>query len=118
MPSPLNTIISNGKRFMAYEMIKRLKTQKKETLLDELHGYVKKNERKKGQIHKVFEDSFDAKECISEKFIEQKIRYIHHNPVMKKWNLASDFISYQHSSAAFYEKESKGYQRLLHIVDI
>ena len=33
----------------------------------------------------------------------QKINYIHHNPVNGKWNLAKDFVSYEHSSASFYE---------------
>jgi hypothetical protein len=51
---------------MAYEIIKRLEEKKENKLLDLLHGGVKKREAKKGQIHKVFEDSFDAKECLSE----------------------------------------------------
>ena len=58
----LNTIIGNGKRFMAYEIIGRLEEQKEETLLQELYHGVKKRERKKGQRHRVFEESFDAKE--------------------------------------------------------
>jgi len=28
---------------------------------------------------------------------------MHQNPVSGKWNLAKDFTSYEHSSAAFYE---------------
>ena len=59
--------------------------------------------KKKGQLHKVFKDSFDAKPIFSDKFPEQKINYIHHNPVTGKWNLAQDFVSYEHSSASFYE---------------
>jgi hypothetical protein len=51
---------------MAYEIIKRLEEKKENKLLDLLHGGVKKREQKKGQIHKVFENSFDAKECHSE----------------------------------------------------
>ena len=38
-------------------------------MLEELYAGVKEKERKKGQRHKVFEDSFDAKECISNKFV-------------------------------------------------
>lgn len=92
---------------MAYEIIKRLEERKENKVLDLLHGGVKKREAKKGQIHKVFEDSFDAKECYSEDFIFQKHDHIHHNPVSKKWNLVSDFADYEHSSASFYEKGIK-----------
>ena len=81
MPKSLNTVIGNAKRFMAYEIIKRLEERKDEKLLDLLHDGVKKREAKKGQIHKVFEESFDAKECYSEAFIFQKLQYMHYNPV-------------------------------------
>jgi REP element-mobilizing transposase RayT len=99
----LNTVIVNAKRFLAYEIIKRLEEKKAIGLLDILHAGVKKRERKKGQIHKVFEDSFDAKECHSTKFILQKLEYMHHNPVSKRWQLANDFADYEYSSASFYE---------------
>jgi len=117
MPKSLNTIIGNAKRFMAYEIIKRLEENKEEKLLDLLHGGVKKREAKKGQIHKVFEDSFDAKDCHSEEFIFQKLQYIHFNPVSKKWNLVNDFTNYEHSSASFYERGIKRYGNLVHIND-
>ena len=34
--------------------------------------------------------------------IEQKLRYIHVDPVSKKWRLAEDAVEYPHSSFAFY----------------
>src|SRR5215211_2783981 len=117
MPKSLNTIIGNAKRFVAYEIIKRLEEKKENKLLDLVHAGVKKREAKKGEIHKVFEDSFDAKECHSEEFIFQKLDYIHHNPVSKKWNLVNDFTEYEHSSASFYERGIKKYESLSHIND-
>jgi hypothetical protein len=51
----------------------------------------------------VFEPSFDAKAISSITFLNQKLDYIHHNPVMGKWHLCEDFTDYEHSSAAFYE---------------
>ncbi len=33
----------------------------------------------------------------------QKLDYIHYNPVSGKWQLAKDFVEYEHSSASFYE---------------
>jgi hypothetical protein len=87
-----------------------------------LQNALTERERKKKQLHKVFKDSFDAKVIFSEKFLMQKLNYIparlchsggHYNPVKGKCpsdpviragNLAKDFISYEHSSASFYEE--------------
>jgi len=118
MPKSLNILIGNAKRFMAYEIIKRLEADKYFELLEELYHSVKKGERKKGQRHKVFADSFDAKECYSNEFVYQKLEYIHKNPVSKKWQLVTDFTEYPNSSAAFYEKGIKNYDKLLHVNEI
>jgi putative transposase len=117
MEKSLNTIVGNAKRFMAYEIINRLEKSKKEAVLERLYSGVKKTEKKKGQIHKVFEDSFDAKECHTEKFIFQKLQYMHLNPVSKKWNLVNDFIDYQYSSAAFYEAGVR-VNNIIHVNDV
>jgi len=117
MPKSLNSIISNAKRFMTYEIVKRLKQSNQEEILDILFSGVKNKEKNKGQIHKVFEESFDAKECFSEKFIYQKLSYIHLNPISKKWNLVNDFTDYEHSSASFYEKGIKNYSKIMHVGD-
>ncbi len=99
----LNKILSNGKRFMAYEIINRLEVANEIATLQILQDALTEREKKKKQLHKVFKDSFDAKAIFSEKFLIQKLNYIHHNPVSGKWNLSADFVSYEHSSAAFYE---------------
>jgi REP element-mobilizing transposase RayT len=101
----LNTIIGNAKRFMAYDIIKRLNVQGDYTLLNMLTSACTEKEKTKGQLHKVFEPSFDAKPIYTLKFLYQKLDYIHHNPVSGKWNLCSEFTDYSHSSAAFYELE-------------
>ena len=117
MPKSLNSLVGNAKRFMAYEIVKRLEEKKDDKLLDLLHGGVKKREAKKGQVHKVFEESFDAKECYSKEFIFQKLVYMHHNPVNKKWNLINDFTEYEYSSASFYEIGIKRYEKIVHVND-
>jgi REP element-mobilizing transposase RayT len=80
----INTVIGNGKRFMAYDLIKRLKDRKEDNMLTELASYVNKIERKRGKLHDVFEPSFDWKECYTDDFIEQKLKYIHENPCRGK----------------------------------
>ena len=82
---------------MAYEIINRLEISKQTDLLNHLRSLLTIRESKKGQLHKVFKDSFDAKAIYSQKFLIQKINYIHHNPVSGKWMLVKDFIEYEHS---------------------
>ena len=88
---------------MAYEIIKRLQQIQKPDVLKYLAAEVSERERKKGQLHKVFIDSFDAKGIYNEKFFNQKLNYIHLNPVRGKWQLVNDYTEYEHSSASFYE---------------
>ena len=114
----LNTIIANGKRFMAYEIINRLETTGNTVLLDRLKSLVTEREKKKGQVHKVFKDSFDAKAIITQPFLLQKVNYIHNNPVSGKWMLAKDFIEYEHSSASFYEIQLVKHFKPMHYLDV
>jgi REP element-mobilizing transposase RayT len=98
----INSIIGNGKRFMAYEIVKRLEDKKSAELLEQLASYVNATDRLRGKQHEVFEPSFDWKECNSDKFIEQKLNYMHENPCRGDWNLASQPQDYVHSSARYY----------------
>lgn len=51
---PLNSLVSNGKRLMAYFIVKKLKDQNKHKLLRYLEKGVQQNERIKGKKHQVF----------------------------------------------------------------
>jgi len=72
----INTTVSNGKRFIAYDLVKRLKEKNSNLILNELNNELNNTEKKEGKIHSVFETSFDWKECRTEKFIQQKLAYI------------------------------------------
>lgn len=98
----INTIISNAKRFMAYEIVKRLQCESRNDILQHLSDAVSASDNKRGKLHQVFEPSFDCKECYSEAFIEQKLTYMHNNPCTGKWSLATSPVAYLHSSASFY----------------
>ncbi len=106
--SSLNRVIGNGKRFMAYEIIKRLERLKKQELLTMLQLAVSSLERNRGKKHEVWEDSVDIKSCRTEKFILQKLHYTHNNPCSGKWKLADNPLHYQHSSASFYISGKRG----------
>jgi hypothetical protein len=99
----LNKIVGDGKRFMAYDIVNGIGKSGNEKLLQELEAGVERSEKQKGKIHQVFHLSFDARICYNEKMVEQKLDYIHHNPVRGKWTLVDDFIQYPYSSARFYE---------------
>jgi len=78
-PSPgynLNKIISNAKRFMAYEIVNRLENSANKKVLQELSSKLTPREISKGQKHKIFKDSFDAKPIYADKFLFQKLDYI------------------------------------------
>jgi hypothetical protein len=62
-----------------------------------------KAERIRKKKHRVFIPSSDIKLCYTDKFIIQKLEYIHANPLGGKWNLASSSSDYLHSSASYYE---------------
>jgi putative transposase len=108
----LNKIIGNGKRFMAYEIINRLEKTEQTATLIELSNAVTFNEMKKGQLHRVFENSFDAKAIFSEKFLLQKLNYIHHNPVNVNGSLRK--ILFCMNTAVLYFMKKEGV-RILHL---
>ena len=102
------TIISNGKRFIAYEIVKRLQKRGATAILKKLSEAVTTSDRKRGKLHQVFEPSFDWKECRTNSFIKQKLDYMHDNPCKGVWNLAITAADYPHSSAKYYQTGEQG----------
>ena len=113
----INNIIGTGKRFMAYELVKRLEKNNKKSILKILEKGVSEPEMKRGKLHQVFEPSFDLKVIDSEKFMIQNLNYIHYNPVSKKWNLVRDYRDYVYSSAGYYEKGISGRYEVIHYLE-
>ncbi|MDG1720668.1 MAG: hypothetical protein P8I31_05395 [Bacteroidia bacterium] len=101
----INQILANGKRFIAYDIIKALKEMKKEKVLQYLSIETTEKEKRRGKKHKVFRTSSDIKELYSQDMIITKLEYIHRNPCKGKWNLVNQFTQYNHSSASYYELE-------------
>lgn len=100
--STINKIVGNGKRFMAYEIVNRLREQEQMEVLNKLQSAVSERDKNRGKRHQVFIESFNCKLCYSEYFIQQKINYIHNNPLRGKWSLCEKPSDYLHSSASFY----------------
>jgi hypothetical protein len=114
----INTIVGDGKRFIGYEIIKRLQQQSRQDLLLQLENGVNSSDKKKGKLHEVWEDSFDWKECNGDKFIIQKLNYMHNNPFTGKWQLSLNANDYIHSSAKFYNCGEQGIYPVLNFKDL
>lgn len=112
----LNQVIANGKRFLAYDIIQKLKKSGDVNMLQFLHNGVPPNEQQKGKLHEVFQPSFDGKLCFNVEMLEVKLHYIHTNPVSKGWKLVDDYVNYPYSSAAFYENHQE-HPYLRHYLD-
>lgn len=57
-------------------------------------------------------------ELVTQKVLEQKILYIHNNPVRERWNLATEPELYRYSSAKFYETGEDEFRFLKHYGEI
>jgi REP element-mobilizing transposase RayT len=121
----LNTIIGNGKRFMVYEIAKRLEQQNETELLHRLNLSVEDKDRERNKKHEVWQDSFDWKECRTNKFMKQKLDYMpacpvgrHDNPCRGKWNLVTDVTIYVHSSAKFYLAGEQGIYLVMNYLEL
>jgi REP element-mobilizing transposase RayT len=98
----INTLVGNGKRFLAYGIVSRLRDTHRNEIVTQLESAVRGAENVRGKKHQVFKRSFDLQHCYSQKFILQKLGYMHNNPCAKKWQLAANALDYPHSSASFY----------------
>ncbi|MEX6686545.1 hypothetical protein QTN47_03515 [Danxiaibacter flavus] len=104
----INKTIGNGKRFMAYEIVRRLKNLGCDEVLEQMQGMVNNTQKLLNKHHEVFEPSFDWKECRTEKFIIQKLDYIHWNPCKSENRLVELPEQYEHSSAKYYIAAEQG----------
>lgn len=114
----VNSIVGNGKRFMAYELIKKLTELNNIDVLNELSVLVNQTDRARRKLHEVFEPSFDWKECLDSKFIEQKLTYLHENPCQQHWKLVENPEEFVHSSAKFYASGEQGIYAITSYADL
>ena len=68
----INSIVGNGKRFIAYEVLKRLQRAGEQQILSDLATPVRLQDKQRGKLHEVFEASFDWRKCESLRFTQQK----------------------------------------------
>ena len=110
----INSIMGNGKRFIAYAIVDKLKAQQQHSILAQLQSMVNNTQKKANKKHEIFEPSFDWKECRTFSFIQQKLDYIHMNACKGEHPLTEAPEKYMHSSAKFY---ITGEQGLYHVTN-
>lgn len=103
----INPIIGNDKRFMAYEIRKRVEKNHEEEVLNELSWTIELSRKQNNKLHNVGELSFDRKHCESEQFINQKLDFYHINPVKGVWHVCESPIGNKDSSAKFYLQDTQ-----------
>lgn len=84
-------------KFTAKKIIERIRQRDGQKKLEEI--YVGAKDR----TFQVWKRDSLSIDLFSEKFVQQKMDYIHNNPCQPHWNLAKHPIEYRFSSSNFYE---------------
>ncbi len=99
----LSRIISDLKKFTAKEIIKNLKEDNKEWILHQFE--FQKKSHKKESTFQVWQEGFHPIQILSEEIFNQKVDYIHYNPVRR--GLIENPEDWKYSSAGFYLKNRR-----------
>lgn len=94
----LTETIGSLKGFTASEIIKQLRVDKKDWLLNQLKYYKLKHKVKSS--YQIWQESFHPQEIVSDEMFQQKLDYIHFNPV--KRGLVMKPEDWRYSSASYY----------------
>ena len=84
--------------FTSHEILKKLQEQSQNDLLN----LFQQKKRDRRHRHSIWQD-IQAKNIYSMDFLQQKIEYIHQNPVAKEWKLVKDRADHLYSSAGYYD---------------
>jgi REP-associated tyrosine transposase len=96
--------------FTGHEILKKLRNDKQRDVLD-LFRQKKRDQRHE---HSIWQD-IQAKNVYSMEFLQQKMEYIHQNPIAKDWKLVVDRADYLYSTAGYYDY---GRKPIIEIMDI
>ena len=98
-------------KFTAHEIVKNLKKEHKNVLTQ---FKVDESERK----FRIWQRDPLAIIMDDRKKVEQKIDYIHNNPLQERWNLAATPESYKWSSAKYYESGRDEFGFITHYLEV
>ncbi len=77
----ISDIMRDFKKYTAIKIIKQLKIDGREDVLQFFHYYAQKHHPNKNRRYQVWRDGFWSTNIYSDKFFHQKLDYIHNNPI-------------------------------------
>ena len=93
-------------------IVRQYQVENNEAALKKLAALVTRPEK---QEYKVWEDGYLPKNVFTPAFLEQKLTYLHHNPMQPQWQLADAPETYAWSSARYY---LKGEPAIIRVEDV
>jgi putative transposase len=97
-PFTVNEIHRSFASFTAHAILKKLRSDQHIDWLNVFASYAKS-----GKQHQIWQEPL-AENVFSTVFLEEKMEYIHNNPVTKGWRLVADRSEFRYSSACFYDR--------------
>jgi putative transposase len=98
----IGDLLQDFSSFTAHAILGQIRKDNRQDLIEFFH----ERRRDKREEHSIWQD-VQAKNIFSEKFLKQKMEYIHQNPVTKEWNLVKDRADYKYSSACYYDNDQQ-----------
>jgi REP element-mobilizing transposase RayT len=106
----IGEIVQQFGSFTAHDVLKKLDANNQKDLL----AVFRRKKRDQRHEHSIWQD-IQAKNIFSVDFLQQKLEYIHQNPVAKDWKLVEDRADYPYSSAGYYDY---GRKPIIDITDV
>lgn len=98
-------------KFTSHKFLEKIRKENPVLLTD----YVVQS---KNRIHQFWQRDPLAIELYTRKVFEQKLNYIHNNPLQERWSLAENAADYKHSSAKYYETGIDDFGFLNHYAEL
>jgi putative transposase len=100
----LSNIIRDLKKFTAKELIRLIEEIPESRRVWLLNRFAfEANKTKRGQDYILWQEGYQGKQIISNSFLDQKLEYIHQNPLKEGW--VAEPEHYLYSSASNYAGE-------------
>ena len=88
----LSTTLGHLKRFTARALLAQIKSEKRDWLINQLAYY--RAAHKKLQDHQVWQEGVHPQQIDSDEVMQQKLDYLHHNPVVRGLVVAPEHWRY------------------------
>lgn len=95
----IGEVVQKFGSYTAHAILAQLRTDGQ----DELIQFFSQKRRDNSRQHSIWQD-IQAQNIFSTKVLEQKLEYVHTNPVNKNWKLVSDRADYRYSSACYFDR--------------